>query len=380
MNRLQSHENGSNSPKFYVKRLIYLNSNGGRKIHFQLETTEKVNQIDTLFYDRNRRAIKMIKKDIFDHDVKAQFQASAKERLYRFLMADDQIKGVVVHATRMVKELQANHDTGPLETLILGQAYIAAALMSASLKGRDRIAINIQSSGPIKGLDVEANAFGEIRGYLKPNPIEVKNPGKIKQLSTLYGAGFLSVTKYIEDANRPYTGQIALVHGSIAEDLAAYFLTSEQIPSGFSLSVAFDENEKITGAGGIFLQALPGAQPDNVAQAEAMIRDMGVLGHRFAQNQTPESIIKTSFANLSPRFLNSSRVEFYCRCAKDRMAGYLKNLPKKDRTDILANGPFPLTLRCHHCNSVYRFSQKELTSVLNEGNNDVDHHGRHRKH
>ena len=307
----------------------------------------------------------MIKKDIFNHDVKAQFQASAKERLYRFLMADDQIKGVVVNATRMVKEMQANHDLGPLETLILGQAYIAAALMSAPLKGRDRIIMNIQCSGPIKGLDVEANAFGEIRGYLKANPIEVENPEKIKWLSTLYGAGFLSVTRYIEDTNRPYTGQIALVHGSIAEDLAEYFLVSEQIPSGFSLSVAFDENENITGAGGIFLQALPGALPDNVARAETMIREIDALGHRFAQSQTPEDIIETGFADLSPRFIDSSRIEFYCRCSKERMADYLKNLPKEDCADILENGPFPLELRCHHCNSVYRFSQTELTGVLN---------------
>ncbi|NWH05631.1 Hsp33 family molecular chaperone HslO [Desulfobacter latus] len=308
----------------------------------------------------------MIKKDIFNHDVKARFQASAKERLYRFLMADDQIKGVVVHATRMIKEMQANHDLGPLETLVLGQAYIAATLMSAPLKGRDKIAMNIQCSGPIKGLDVKANAFGEICGYLKANPIQVKNPQKIKRLSTLYGAGFLSVTRYISgDTNQPYTGQIALVHGSIAEDLAEYFLTSEQIPSGFKLSVAFDENENIIGAGGIFLQALPGAQPDNVVQAETMINGIDALGHRFALNQTPESIIETGFADLSPRFLDSSRVEFYCRCAKDRMADHLKNLPKEDRTDILANGPFPLELRCHHCNSVYRFSQKELTGIFN---------------
>lgn len=306
----------------------------------------------------------MIKKDIFDNDVKSRFQASAKDRLYRFMMADDQIKGVVLHAGRMIKEMQANHDLGPLETLVLGQAYIAAALISAPLKGRDRIAMNIQCSGPIKGLDVEANAFGEIRGYLKANPIEVKNPKKIKWLSTLYGAGFLSVTRYIEDTNRPYTGQITMVHGSIAEDLAEYFLTSEQIPSGFSLSIAFDENENVTGAGGIFLQALPGALPDNVARAENLIRKINDLGQHLAVNETPESIIKTAFADLSPRFLGSSRVEFFCRCSKERMAGHLNNLPHEDRTDILTNGPFPLELRCRHCNSVYQFSQQELSGIF----------------
>ena len=96
-----------------------------------------------------------------------------------------------------------------------------------------------------------------------------------------------------------------------------------------------------------------------------LVREIDALGHRFAQNQTPESIIETVFAELSPRFIDSSRIEFYCRCSKERMADYLKNLPKEDCADILENGPFPLELRCHHCNSVYRFSQTELTGVLN---------------
>ncbi len=306
----------------------------------------------------------MIKKDIFNHDVKAQFKASAKERLYRFLMADDQIKGVVVHAHRMVREMQANHELGPLETLVLGQAYIAAALMSAPLKGRDRVCISIQCSGPVKGFDVEANAFGEIRGFLKANPIEVAHPDKIKYLSTLYGAGFLSVTRYIEGTGHPYTGQIALAHGSIAEDLAEYYLTSEQIPSGFSLSVAFDENEQVTGAGGIFLQALPGADPDNVARAEALIQSINSLGQMFADGQTPESVIESSFSGLAPRLLDTSRVEFYCRCSKEHMAGHLKSLPEQDLIDIRDNGPFPLEIRCHHCNSEYTFSKQELKTLL----------------
>ncbi|WDP85119.1 MAG: Hsp33 family molecular chaperone HslO [Desulfobacter sp.] len=306
----------------------------------------------------------MIKKDIYDHDVKAQFKASAKDRLYRFMMADDQIKGAVVHSTRMVNEMKANHGLGPLETLILGQAYIAAALICSGVKGKDRVSLNIQCSGPVKGLDVESNAFGEVRGFLKANPIEVENPEQIKYLSTLYGAGFLSVTKYLEDGAMPYSGQIALVHGSIAEDLAEYFLKSEQIPTGFKLSVFFDENERVTGAGGIFLQAMPGVDTDKVAKAETLIEKIQSLGESFASGQTPESVISQSFSSLNPRFLDSSRVEFFCRCTKERMQGYLKGLAKEDREDICKNGPFPLEIRCHHCNSLYRFTRSELASIL----------------
>ncbi len=306
----------------------------------------------------------MIKRDIFDRDVKAQFKAAAKDRLYRFMMADDQIKGAVVHSTRMVNEMRANHDLGPLETLILGQAYIASGLICSGLKGKDRVSMNIQCSGPVQGLDVEANVFGEVRGYLKANPIEVEDPNQIKRLSTLYGAGFLSVTKYLEDANLPYSGQIALAHGSIAEDLAEYFLKSEQIPTGFKLSIFFDEKEKVTGAGGIFLQALPGVDPEKVAEAERLIRGIDSLGESFAGGQLPEAVISQAFSDLTPRFLDSSRVEFFCRCTRERMEGYLKGLAPEDRADIRENGPFPLEITCHHCNSAYQFTRAELESLF----------------
>ena len=306
----------------------------------------------------------MIKKDIFNHDVKAQFKASAKDRVYRFMMADDQIRGAVVHSTRMVNEMRANHDLGPLETLVLGQAYIAGSLICAGLKGKDRVSINLECSGPIKGMDVEANVFGEVRGFLKANPIEVTDPQRIKRLSTLYGAGFLTVTKYLEDANAPYSGQIALVHGSIAEDLAEYFLKSEQIPTGFKLSVFFDETESVAGAGGIFLQALPGADPEKVARAEALIQSVGSVGESFAAGIAPETLVRETFSDLAPRFLDNSRVEFFCRCTRDRMEGYLKQLAAEDRQDIRKNGPFPLEVRCHHCNSVYRFTRGELEALI----------------
>ena len=306
----------------------------------------------------------MIKKDIFNRDIKAQFQASAKDRMYRFFMADDQIRGAVVHTTRMINEMRANHELGPLETLVLGQAYIAAVLMCTGLKGKERLGINIQCSGPIQGLDVEANTFGEVRGFLKTGRIEVEHPEQIKRLSSLFGAGFLSVTKYLEDSPHPYSGQVTLEYGSIAEDLANYFLVSEQIPTGFTLSVFFDEEEKVTGAGGVFLQAMPGVDPDKVAEAEKIIQGITSLGQSFARGVLPEELIMEEFAGLKPRMLGSSRVEFFCRCSREGMEGHLKGLPVKEKQEILDQDEFPLEVRCHNCNSVYRFTREEIRSYL----------------
>ncbi len=306
----------------------------------------------------------MIKKDIFNQDVKEQFRAAAKDKLHRFIMADGTMKGAIVHTTRMVNEMRANHELDPLETLVLGQAYTAASLLCAGLKDKnDRVSMAIQCSGPIKGLDVESNVFGEVRGYLKTGGIEVGENTTVKSLSTLYGAGFLTVTKYLENAQAPYSGQVALEYGSIAEDLANYFLTSEQIPTGFKLSVFFDSREEVTGAGGIFLQALPGADPSTVVNAEQTIQGITSLGELFAGGQKPEDVINGEFSSLYPRFLAHQRVEFFCRCSKDCMQRYLQRLSEPEKNDMVQNGPFPVEVRCHHCNSVYRFDRQELQSL-----------------
>ncbi|MBF0234487.1 MAG: Hsp33 family molecular chaperone HslO, partial [Desulfamplus sp.] len=204
----------------------------------------------------------MIKKDIYEGDLKARLKASSQDRLFRFIFADGMMRGAVVKATQMVNEMRANHELEIPETLLLGQAYIAGSLLTFNLKGKDRIALQIDSSGPAKGLDVEANVFGEVRGYLKNSTFSREISDKQTTISSIIGAGFLTVTKYLEDSKTPYSGKIVLEYGNLAEDLANYFVQSEQTPTAFSLSVHFDSEGNVDGAGGIVLQAMPGANED----------------------------------------------------------------------------------------------------------------------
>ena len=306
----------------------------------------------------------MIKKDIFNNDLKEKLRASADDKLYSFLMADCLLRGAVVNTTRMVREMQANHDLGPLEALILGHAYTAAALMTANLKGKDRVSLSVNCSGPVKGLDVEANVFGEVRGFLKNPKIEVENQENLKSLSQLFGAGMLTVTKYLEDAKSPYSGQVALEYGSIAEDLALYFLESEQKPTGFNLSVDFDEKEEILGAGGIFLQAMPGADEELLKNAEKTMGALSNLGARFAKEESCDRVLLKEFESLDPVIIGDRRVAFYCRCSAEKMESYVARLPEADRKDILEKSEFPVEIRCHHCNTVYSFSKEDIERMV----------------
>lgn len=302
----------------------------------------------------------MIKKDVFNGDVKVRLKAAANDRLHRFMMADGMLRGAVVNGTRMVREMQANHELGMLESLILGQAYVAAALLTANLKGKDRISINVQCSGPVQGIDVESNVFGEVRGSLKNSTLALDAQALDTGIPALFGAGFLTVTKYLHDTGKPYSGQVMMEYGTLAQDLANYFVQSEQTPTAFSLSVHFDDDGRVDGAGGLFLQAMPGAEDETVRDAEVAVAGLPSIGELFARGGGGEALVMEQFENLMPLFLGNHRVEFFCRCTEDRMRGYLANLPSADIEDILENGPFPLEIRCHNCNTTYAFGRSDI--------------------
>ena len=308
----------------------------------------------------------MIKKKPYGDTLKDQLKAGARDRLYNFILADGAVRGVIMNGTRMVNEMRANHELGILETLVLGRAYLGAGLMAANLKGNDRIAIKFDCSGPIKGLVVEANAFGEVRGYLKNVPIPIEKPMESFDLSPFFGAGFLSVTKYLEDAKHPFTGKVMLKYGNVAKDLANYYLTSEQIPTAFNLSIKFDKEGQVVGAGAVFLQAMPGAGEGLAASLEERVVTLPSLGEVFSDDNDPEALIDEVFRKYSPRFLADHRIEFMCHCNQNRVRSLLMLLPIEDLKDIRDNGPFPLEMRCHFCSTAYHFAKEDLRKIYGQ--------------
>jgi len=305
----------------------------------------------------------MDKKFRLGHTLKDQLRAAAADRLYRFTLADNMVRGALIHGARMIYEMRANHQLGVLETLALGHAYLAAGLMAAGLKGNDRVKLQIECSGPIQGLIVEANAFGEVRGYLKQVPIPIQQAPADFDLSPFFGAGLMRVTRHLERAKAPFEGRIALQYGNIGQDLAHYYLTSEQIPTAVYLSIEFDADGRVVGAGGLLLQAMPGADDQTMADLETQIVNLPSLGKQLAANPDGHAFVTAHFNAYQPRLLTDYRVEFMCHCSRKKTAHLLAMLPLDQLQDIAKNGPFPLQMRCHHCNSSYGFDQTEIGRI-----------------
>ena len=282
-----------------------------------------------------------------------------------FLIADDTVRISSVSATAMVNQMRANHRTGLMETYILGQAYIAGALLTSTVKGNDRIRMDIECGGPVKGLSVEAWASGAVRGYLYRNPIPLDSPLESLDTSPMFGPGFLTVTRILEGSRIPFSGQVMLGHGSIAKDLALYFQESEQTPSLFYLSISFDKAGRVWGAGGIFIQAMPGADEGTLSSLQEEAGKLKGMGKALSCGMTAREYAEQAFSAYSPRHAGHTPVGFSCPCSREGFREYLGSLPEAERKGI-EEGSFPLVLECFNCGSEYGFGKEEIESIFRE--------------
>jgi molecular chaperone Hsp33 len=185
-------------------------------------------------------------------------------------------------------------------------------------------------------------------------------------LSPFFGAGFLSVTKFLEGAKQPFIGKVMLEHGTLAKDLAVYHLKSEQIATAFSLSIKFDRDGEVLGAGGMMFQALPGADDELLVELEQQIGSLPSIGEAVKDPNFPQQFIYDHFKGFEPRELDQRGVEFMCHCNQKRIRHMLLMLKAEDLDEMARNGPFPIQIRCHYCSTSYDFDEQQMKTISME--------------
>lgn len=298
-----------------------------------------------------------------DAEQSEHLDSLASDGMDVFLLARGNLRGAIIHGSHMLNAMRRNHQLGIMESLILGHAYLATALVSSQLKEHGRVVLSIDCSGPIQGINVEATARGEVRGYLKNPEIVIEEELDSFDTGPFIGAGILSLTRHLERQKQPFTGQVLVEFGSIAKDLANYYVQSEQTPTAFNLSVQFDDQGRIRGAGGLFVQAIPGAHDEEKEEAQRLVEQLPSLGRMFAERHTGPDIVHREFAALEPDIVGTREASFFCHCSKERFARFIAALSDHELDDMKANGPFPVRTVCHNCNSVYEFTKDELTEL-----------------
>lgn len=305
----------------------------------------------------------MVPISINDSALSSRLDTLPADGLTIFTLEGDSIRGALVSATTMVALMRQSHGLGLLETFLLGKAYVASALLSATIKGEDRLSLKVDGDGPARGYMAECTAAGQVRGRLFTRDIDIGDDPADFDTARLIGKGQLSITRYMIGKTEPVTGTVALRTGRLAEDLAWFYHLSEQTRTSFTLGVKFDAQGRVAGAGGLYLQALPGAKDEVLDRVERLVYSLPPLGETFATGAGRMDICLRSFPFFDLNLLDEHPVSFHCPCTKKRIAAFISALSKSELADMAATGSFPVEVSCHNCGSVYRFDRGEFLAL-----------------
>ena len=281
--------------------------------------------------------------------------------IVRATAANDAIRAFAITSHDMVEEGRQRHNTSPVVTAALGRMLSAGSMMGVMLKGEDDlVTLQIQGSGPLKGVTVTANSKGEVKGF--PNVAVVDLPPKNGKLD-VGGAIDLGIMRVIKDMGlkEPYVGTVELQTGEIAEDLTYYYAVSEQIPSSVGLGVLMNKDNTVNCAGGFIIQLMPFTPEEVITQLEENLKTLPSVTDMLSSGKTPEQMLETVLAGLDVTFMETYPVSYKCDCSRDRVIRSLASLGKEDMDDIISDGK-PVEVRCQFCNEAYEFAIDELKS------------------
>ena len=281
--------------------------------------------------------------------------------IVRATAANDAIRAFAITSRELVEEAKERHNTSPVVTAALGRMLSAGSMMGVMLKGDDDlVTLQIQGSGPMKGITVTANSKGEVKGF--PNVAVVDLPPKNGKLD-VGGAIDLGIMRVIKDMGlkEPYVGTVELQTGEIAEDLTYYYAVSEQIPSTVGLGVLMNKDNTVNVAGGFIVQLMPFTPEDVITRIEENLKTLPSVTDMLSEGKTPEQMLEQLLAGLDVDFKETYPASFKCDCSRDRVIKSLASLGKEDMDEIIADGK-PVEVKCQFCNEAYEFTLDELKS------------------
>ena len=292
-----------------------------------------------------------------------------RDEIVRAMTKDGYVKAVAVTGRDVVERARHIHTLPPMATAALGRALMGTSMLGDMLKTeKGSVTMQIKGGGPLGTILAVSDHEGNVRGYVQNPNVDIieKYEGKLDVGAAVGGehveAGTLTIIKDI-GMKEPYVGTIGLFSGEIADDLAMYFVESEQIPTVCALGVLLAKDQSVTTAGGYIIQLLPGASEEIIEKIEAGVHRVGAVSAAFEKGMDAEEIIKAILSDFEVEVLEKRPVEYRCYCSRDRVTRALISMGKGELASLIEEqGEADLT--CQFCDAVYHYSKEELEALL----------------
>ncbi|MBR2444414.1 MAG: Hsp33 family molecular chaperone HslO [Clostridia bacterium] len=290
--------------------------------------------------------------------------------ILRAMTRDGSARAYVINSKDIVNEAISYHKTSPTATALLGRLLTATSVMGTMLpEDGCTLTVAIRGNGLAGTTLAVGDYYGDVKGYIA-NPqadLPLKPSGKL-DVSGIVGGGILSVSKDVGD-DVPFNGNIELVSGEVAEDIAQYYAVSEQTPTLIALGVLVDTDYTCRAAGGVFVQLLPFADEEIISKLEENAKLLNNISTQFDKGLSNEDILKLALNGIEYDLFDEIDVKYSCNCSRARTARAILSLGKNEVLDIFKEQrekgeDEKLVLGCHFCNKSYEFTKDETLKLF----------------
>lgn len=288
-----------------------------------------------------------------------------KDYLIRGIDKSGRIRVFVAKTTNLVEEARKVHNTSPTATAALGRTLTAGAIMGAMMKNEnDLLTLKISGDGPVGKLLVVANNKGQVKADIDFPMADLPSrpDGKLDVGGLVGKDGTITVIMDL-GLKEPYVGQTNLVTGEIAEDIANFYLVSEQVASAVSLGVLVDKDISCIAAGGYMIQLLPSVSEEEITMIENALSRILPVSKMIDMGLTPEEIMENLLSDFEMEVLDSLDLEYHCDCSREKIEKVIVSLGKKEIEDIIHEDE-KAEVVCHFCGTKYQFNKEDLSKLL----------------
>lgn len=284
------------------------------------------------------------------------------DQLIRCLTEDGSFRAIAADTTELIEELRQRHGTDPTATVALGRLATGTAMLGALLKGDQRLALMVEGNGPLQRLHAETDAEGHVRASLRVPTCNLPPEGMRFPVAAAIGkAGFLHVIKDL-GLKEPYQSMVQLQTSEVAEDLAYYLTSSEQVPSAVALGVLLNPDGSVQAAGGYLIQAMPDCPDEKLASLEERLHELKPVSSLLTDGATPSDLIRQAFGDWPFNIRQTSEILFNCRCSLRQIASVLRSLPEEEKVELSARKE-PTVVSCEYCRQEYTLQPNDLADL-----------------
>ena len=261
------------------------------------------------------------------------------DQIIRATAADGFVKMAVITARDSVERARQIHGLSPTACAALGRTLCAASLLGQAMKEEAAsLTIRINGGGPIGSVVAVSDSGGNMRGYVDAPRCELplRADGKLDVGGAVGRDGMLTVSRDL-GLREPYIGSVALVSGEIAEDMTAYLLESEQVPSACALGVLVDTDRTIRAAGGFLVQLMPGADASLIDRLEENIFLMDQLT-TILDEDGERALFEQVLRGFDWHEVGSYPIAYRCPCTRERVERALTVIEPEELEEIAAEG------------------------------------------